>query len=122
MGITNNVIVKAAVDALTTLLNVVNKLTGAFGDGAGAILKFVTAAAAIGGMRSFFSGGGLGARIIGGLVNNNSPELKRIKMALKHFVMESCEAHPISLGLIPFLSPPLPLSLSIQSLLPLFTL
>ena len=43
-------------------------------------------------------------------------------MALKHLVMESCEVHPFSLALIPFLSPPLPLSLPIQSLLPLFTL
>ena len=52
----------------------------------------------------------------------NSFFKKRIKMALKHLVMESCEVHPFSLALIPFLSPPLPLSLPIQSLLPLFTL
>lgn len=59
MGLTNNVIVKTAVDFLTMLLNIVNKLTGAFGDTAGSILKFVTAAMAFKGLGNLFKSGGL---------------------------------------------------------------
>ena len=40
MGLTNNSVVKAGVDALTTLLNFVNKLTSAFGEGVGSIMKW----------------------------------------------------------------------------------
>lgn len=43
MGLANNVVIKGVVDALTGILTVINKITGAFGDGAGAILKFMTA-------------------------------------------------------------------------------
>ena len=43
MGLANNAIIKAVVDTLTTILTVINKITGAFGDGAGAVLKFMTA-------------------------------------------------------------------------------
>lgn len=43
MGLANNAVIKAAVDTLTTILTVINKITGAFGDGAGAVLKFMTA-------------------------------------------------------------------------------
>lgn len=43
MGLTNNVVIKAVVDTLTTILTVINKITGAFGNGAGAVLKFMTA-------------------------------------------------------------------------------
>ncbi len=43
MGLANNAIIKAVVDALTTILTVINKITGAFGDGTGAVLKFMTA-------------------------------------------------------------------------------
>lgn len=43
MGLANNAIIKAVVDTLTTILTVINKITGAFGDGAGAVLKFITA-------------------------------------------------------------------------------
>lgn len=43
MGLANNAVIKAIVDTLTTILTVINKITGAFGDGAGAVLKFVTA-------------------------------------------------------------------------------
>ena len=43
MGLANNAVIKAVVDTLTTILTVINKITGAFGDGAGAVLKFMTA-------------------------------------------------------------------------------
>lgn len=43
MGLANNVVIKAIVDTLTTILTVINKITGAFGNGAGAVLKFMTA-------------------------------------------------------------------------------
>ena len=43
MGLANNVVIKGVVDALTGILTIINKITGAFGDGAGAILKFMTA-------------------------------------------------------------------------------
>ena len=43
MGLANNVVIKSAVDALTGILTIINKITGAFGDGAGAVLKFMTA-------------------------------------------------------------------------------
>ena len=59
MGLTNNVIVKGAVDALTMLLNAVNKVTGAFGEGAGFILKWFTAIMAFKGLKVLFSSGGL---------------------------------------------------------------
>ena len=59
MGLTNNVIVKGAVDVLTGLLNLVNKLTGAFGDGVGFILKWTAAFMAFKGLRDLFKTGGL---------------------------------------------------------------
>lgn len=43
MGLANNVVIKGVVDALTGILTIINKITGAFGNGAGAILKFMTA-------------------------------------------------------------------------------
>lgn len=43
MGLANNVIIKGAVDALTGILTIINKITGAFGNGVGAVLKFMTA-------------------------------------------------------------------------------
>lgn len=43
MGLANNVVIKGVVDILTGILTVINKITGAFGDGAGAVLKFMTA-------------------------------------------------------------------------------
>ena len=43
MGLANNVVIKGAVDTLTGILTIINKITGAFGNGAGAVLKFMTA-------------------------------------------------------------------------------
>jgi hypothetical protein len=40
MGISNSTAIKGVVDLLTGILNVVNKVTGAFGEGVGGILKF----------------------------------------------------------------------------------
>ena len=70
MGLTNNVMVKSFVDILTNLLNIVNKLTSAFGEGTGSVLKWVAAASAIGGLRRLFVDGGLATRVIGGLLGN----------------------------------------------------
>ena len=70
MGLTNNVMVKSFVDILTNLLNVVNNLTSAFGEGAGTILKWVAAAGAIGGLRRLFADGGLATRVIGGFMGH----------------------------------------------------
>lgn len=70
MGITNNVMVKTVVDILTGILNFVNKLTSAFGDGAGAVLKFVTAFGGLMGMRSLFVNGGIATRVIGAFLGS----------------------------------------------------
>ena len=69
MGITNSGVIKAAVSALTTLLNIVNKITGAFGSGVGGVLKFATALATIGGLRAAFKNGGLAEKALGSLGN-----------------------------------------------------
>ena len=71
MGLTNNVMVKTFVDALTGLLNLVNGLTSAFGDGVGSILKWVAALSALSGLRFLFADGGLASKAIGGLFSNN---------------------------------------------------
>ena len=65
MGLTNSTVVKAGVDALTTLLNIVNKLTSAFGEGAGSVMKWALAIAALRGVGSFVSAGGGLERLIG---------------------------------------------------------
>ena len=70
MGLTNNVMVKTFVDALTDLLNLVNSLTSAFGNGVGSILKWVAALSALSGLRLLFADGGLASKAIGGLFSN----------------------------------------------------
>ena len=47
MGITNSSVIKGAVDLLTGILNVINKITGAFGEGVGGVLKFGVALATL---------------------------------------------------------------------------
>ena len=47
MGLANNTVVKTGVDILTTILETVNNITGAFGEGVGGVLKFGTALASI---------------------------------------------------------------------------
>jgi len=71
MGLTNSDVVKFGVDLLTNLLNLVNKLTSAFGEGAGSILKWVTAIATLRGASSFFrTGGGFDAIFKGNFGSN----------------------------------------------------
>ena len=55
MGLTNSTIVKGFVDLLTDLLNGINKVTSAFGDGVGSILKWGTALAGIAGGKKLFN-------------------------------------------------------------------
>jgi hypothetical protein len=69
MGITNSVVIKAAVDFLTTLLNIVNGLTGAFGAGAGGVLKFGAALGTLLGLKKLFADGGLLGKGIAALGN-----------------------------------------------------
>jgi len=64
MGLTNNTIVKAGVDLLITLLNTVNSLTSAFGEGAGSIAKWVLAIGSLRGMASLFKNGGLVSKLL----------------------------------------------------------
>ena len=59
MGLTNNEIIKGAVDLLTDILNTINKLTDAFGESGSSIAKW---ALAIGGLKAvggLFKNGGL---------------------------------------------------------------
>jgi hypothetical protein len=72
MGITNSSVIKGVVDALTLLLNIVNKLTGAFGPAASGFLKFGVAAATIFAGKSAFSDKGIATKAIGALLNNTS--------------------------------------------------
>ena len=59
MGITNNSVIKGAVSLLTLLLNIVNKVTGAFGEGVGSVLKFGAAIGTLAGVKKLFKAGGL---------------------------------------------------------------
>ena len=70
MGLTNSTIVKGFVDILTGLLNIVNKLTSAFGEGVGSVLKWVTALSGLLGLRALFSNGGLAVKGISSLLGN----------------------------------------------------
>jgi len=51
MGLTNNVVVKGAVDLLTDLLNFVNKLTSGFDATTNSALKFTAALAGFAGLK-----------------------------------------------------------------------
>ena len=67
MGLTNSVIVKTAVDLLTDLLNVINKITSAFGDGVGSILKWGAAIGGLSGLKGIFRNGGVLDKVLGGI-------------------------------------------------------
>lgn len=69
MGITNSSLIKGAVEGLTILLNIVNKLTGAFGSGVGGVLKFGAALGTIAGLRNAFKSGGIAEKVMGSLGN-----------------------------------------------------
>ena len=59
MGLTNNIMVKTFVDLLTDLLNAINKVTSAFGEGTNTILKWGVALGTIAGGKALLSSGGL---------------------------------------------------------------
>ena len=70
MGLSNSVIVKGIVDALTTLLNIINKVTSAFGDGIGFILKWGVALSSIAGGKALFKSGGALDVLLGSILND----------------------------------------------------
>jgi hypothetical protein len=47
MGITNSTVIKTGIDLLTGLLNIINSITGAFGQGVGGVMKFGLAIGAL---------------------------------------------------------------------------
>ena len=69
MGVTNNEVIKLAVDALTGLLNIINNLTEAFGEGAGSVLKMATALMGLSAARKAFATGGIMDTLLGGLTS-----------------------------------------------------
>ncbi|MBQ2174667.1 MAG: hypothetical protein II453_06275 [Alphaproteobacteria bacterium] len=71
MGITNSGIIKGAVNALTLLLNVINKITGAFGPAISGFLKFGVAAGTIVAGKKAFSNGGIAEKALGSLGNTD---------------------------------------------------
>jgi hypothetical protein len=54
MGLANNAVLKGAVDVLTNILQLINKISAAFGDGIGSILKWGTLIGSLGGIRGLF--------------------------------------------------------------------
>ena len=69
MGLSNSTVVKGFVDGLTTLLNIVNNLTSAFGDGIGSILKWGVALSSIAGGKALFKSGGALDALLGSILN-----------------------------------------------------
>ena len=72
MGLANNAIVKGVVDLLILLLNTVNKVTGAFGEGVGFVLKWITALMAFKGLKVLFMSGGLLEKGLMGLTSGTA--------------------------------------------------
>ena len=70
MGLTNNEVVKGFVDILTKLLNTINKLTSAFGEGGSSIAKWGVALGGILGGKALLGDGGIIDRVGGSLLNN----------------------------------------------------
>lgn len=64
MGLTNNDIVKGAIDLLTKLLNTVNSLTDAFGDNLGSVAKWLLVIAGFKGLKGLFSSGGIIEKVL----------------------------------------------------------
>ena len=67
MGITNSSVIKGIVDRLTDLLNLVNKLSNAFGEGASGVVKFGMAAGSLLALRKMFADGGLFGKLFGAI-------------------------------------------------------
>ena len=72
MGLSNNVIVKGVVTALTDILNLINKITSVAGNGVGTILKWTAAFLSMAGLRKAFENGGIVGRGVGKLVENTA--------------------------------------------------
>jgi len=70
MGITNNGIIKGAVDVLTWLLNVLNKIADAFGPAASGAIKFGMALGSLVALRKIFVTGDVLTKLLGGLGNS----------------------------------------------------
>ena len=69
MGLSNSTVVKGFVDGLTTLLNIVNNLTSAFGEGVGSVLKWGVAIGGLSGAKALFKSGGALDVVLGSILN-----------------------------------------------------
>ena len=72
MGLANNAVLKGAVDALTQLLNIINKITGALGGGVGSFAKWFVAIKTVSGLGKAFRNGGIAdkalTKVLGGTI------------------------------------------------------
>ena len=72
MGLANNALLKAAVDGLTQLLNIINKITSALGGGVGSFAKWFVAIKTISGLGKAFRHGGIAdkalTKVLGGTI------------------------------------------------------
>ena len=89
MGITNNEIIKGAVDVLTFLLNSLNKIADAFGPAASGAIKFAMALGSLAALRKIFvTGNGL-TKLLGGLGNSPVGKLFGLGGGLETFATDS---------------------------------
>lgn len=72
MGLANNAVLKGAVDVLTNILQLINKITNAFGDGVGSIMKWGALIGSLVGVRGIFKNGGFIDKAAGSFVNNTT--------------------------------------------------
>lgn len=72
MGLANNAVLKGAVDVLTNILQLVNKITNAFGDGLGSIMKWGVLIGSLAGVRGIFKNGGFIDKAAGSFLNNTT--------------------------------------------------
>lgn len=72
MGLANNAVLKGAVDALTQLLNIINKITSALGGGVGSFAKWFVAIKTVSGLGKAFRSGGIAdkalTKVLGGTI------------------------------------------------------
>lgn len=72
MGLANNAVLKGAVDVLTNILQLINKITNAFGDGLGSIMKWGALIGSLVGVRGIFKNGGFIDKAAGSFLNNTT--------------------------------------------------
>ena len=72
MGLANNAVLKGAVDVLTNILQLINKITNAFGDGVGSIMKWGALIGSLVGVRGIFKNGGFIDKAAGSFLNNTT--------------------------------------------------